>query len=101
MFAKVCVFVMVNTVANVFTHLLPVSSLVSCPTSRTAVFRVFRVLLPVSCLLSCPCLPTPLARHHFAPRLVITLLSCRSSLRSHARVHRGDEKRRMKMDMER
>ncbi len=79
-----------NSFANVLLTLLPMSSSLSCPSSRKRVFRVFRVLMPVSCSASCPCLPTPLARYHFAPRLVITLSSRSSSLRSEARVFCGD-----------
>ena len=72
--------------ANDAQGLLPMSSLPSCPSSRTAVFRIFLALMPVSCSASYSCLPLPLARHHLALRLVITFPSRSSSLRSHARV---------------
>ena len=88
-----------ETMSNVFLTLLPMSSSPSCPSSRTAVFRVFRVLMPVSCSASCPCLPNPLARYHFALRLVITLSSRSSSLRSHARVFCGGVFRGMNQEI--
>ena len=75
-----------TTLFNVFLTLLPMSSSSLCSSSRAAVFRVFRVLMPVSYSASCPCLPNPLARYHFVLRLVITLSSRSSSLRSQARV---------------